>query len=36
VEAIGEPVKIYETNQPNLKITTVDDLQMAAAVVLKR
>ncbi len=36
VEAIGEPVKIYETNQPNLKITTVDDLQIAAAVVLKR
>ncbi len=36
VEAIGEPVKIYESNQPNLKITTVDDLQMAAAVVLKR
>ena len=36
VEAIGEPVKIYESNQPNLKITTVDDLQIAAAVVLKR
>ena len=36
VEAIGEVVKIYENNQPNLKITTVDDLQMAAAVVLRR
>jgi len=35
VEALGEPVKIYETNKPNLKITTVDDLQIAAAVVLK-
>ena len=36
VERLGEPVKIYETNQPNLKITTVEDLQLAAAVVLKR
>lgn len=36
VEALGETVKIYETNQPNLKITTVDDLQLAAAIVLKR
>ena len=36
VERLGEPVKIYETNVPNLKITTVEDLQMAAAVVLKR
>ncbi len=36
VEAIGEAVKIYETNKPNLKITTVDDLQIASAVVLKR
>ncbi len=35
VELLGEPVKIYETNMPNLKITTVEDLQMAAAVVLK-
>jgi len=35
VEALGEQVKIYETNQPNFKITTVDDLQIAAAVVLK-
>ena len=36
VERLGEPVKIYETDQPNLKITTVEDLQLAAAVVLKR
>ena len=35
VELIGEPVKIFETNVPNLKITTVEDLRMAAAVVLK-
>ena len=35
VELLGEPVKIYETNMPNLKITTVEDLQLAAAVVLK-
>jgi len=36
VELIGESVKIYETEKPNLKITTVEDLQLAAAVVLKR
>jgi len=36
VEALGEMVKIYETHQPNLKITTVEDLQIASAVVLKR
>ena len=35
VELLGEPVKIVETNLPNLKITTVEDLQLAAAVVLK-
>ncbi len=35
VELIGGSVKIYETNKPNLKITTVEDLQIAAAVVLK-
>ena len=35
VELIGEPVKIFETNVPNLKITTVEDLRIAAAVVLK-
>ena len=31
VEQLGEKVKIYETNEPNLKITTVADLQIAAA-----
>ncbi len=36
VELIGEPVKIYETNVPNLKITTVEDLQLAKAVVMNR
>lgn len=36
VEQLGETVKIYETDKPNFKITTVEDLQMAAAVVLKR
>ena len=35
VELLGEPVKIFETEKPNLKITTVEDLQLAAAVVLK-
>ena len=35
VELIGEPVKIYETEKPNLKITTVEDLRMASAIVLK-
>ena len=35
VELIGEPVKIFETDVPNLKITTVEDLRVAAAVVLK-
>ena len=35
VELIGEPVKIFETNVPNLKITTVEDLRVAATVVLK-
>ena len=36
VELLGETVKIYETEKPNFKITTVEDLQVAAAVVLKR
>ena len=36
VEHLGETVKIYETEKPNFKITTVEDLQVAAAVVLKR
>ena len=35
VELIGEPVKIYESEKPNLKITPVEDLRMAAAIVLK-
>ena len=35
VELVGEPVKICECNKPNLKITTAEDLQLAAAVVLK-
>ena len=35
VELLGEPVKIFESEKPNLKITTVEDLQIAAAVVLK-
>ena len=35
VELIGEPVKIYETEKPNLKITAVEDLRMASAIVLK-
>ena len=35
VELLGEPVKIVETDVPNLKITTVEDLRLAAAVVLK-
>ena len=32
VEFVGEPVKICETNVPNIKITTAEDLQIAAAV----
>ena len=35
VELLGEPVKIYECNKPNLKITTVEDLRLAAAIVSK-
>ena len=31
VELLGEPVKIFETNVANPKITTVEDLQVAAA-----
>ena len=31
VELIGEPVKICETEKPNLKITTPEDLQVASA-----
>ena len=35
VELIGAPVKIVESNVPNLKITPVEDLRVAAGVVLK-
>ncbi len=35
VEQLGESVKIFESDKPNLKITTAEDLQLAAAVVLK-
>lgn len=31
VEMAGGQVKIYETNIPNFKITTVEDLQIAGA-----
>ena len=31
VELLGEPVKIVENRKPNLKITTVEDLQVASA-----
>lgn len=36
VERLGEQVKIFESELPNFKITTVEDLQVAAAIVLKR
>lgn len=32
VEAIGETVRIIECRQPNIKITTVEDLQLAGGV----
>ena len=32
VELIGETVKIYEWRNANIKITTAEDLQLAAAV----
>ena len=32
VEQLGEPVRIYENCAPNVKITTVEDLQIAAAI----
>ena len=35
VELLGETVKIFECEKPNLKITTVEDLRLAAAIVLK-
>lgn len=31
VEQSGTKVRIYETNMPNLKVTTVEDLQVASA-----
>ena len=35
VELMGEPVRIYENLAPNFKITTVEDLQIASAVLAK-
>ena len=35
VEALGETVRIIESNKPNFKITTVEDLQLAGAVLGK-
>ncbi len=35
VEGLGEPVRIYECEAVNLKITTVADLQLASAVLVK-
>ena len=35
VEKLGEPVKIYESRSPNFKITTVEDLQIANALLVK-
>ena len=32
VEAAGDAVKICETDKPNIKITTPEDLQVAAAI----
>ena len=32
VELLGEPVKICESEKPNIKITTREDLQVAAAI----
>jgi 2-C-methyl-D-erythritol 4-phosphate cytidylyltransferase len=34
VESIGEAVKIYESSAPNIKITTVDDLRLATALIV--
>lgn len=31
VELSGQPVKVYESRRPNFKITTVEDLQLASA-----
>jgi 2-C-methyl-D-erythritol 4-phosphate cytidylyltransferase len=35
VEMSGESVRIFETRAPNFKITTVEDLQMANAILVK-
>lgn len=35
VEQLGETVRIFETEKPNFKIVTAEDLQIAAAIVLK-
>ena len=35
VELMGETVRIYESLAPNFKITTVEDLQIASAVLAK-
>ena len=35
VELSGEAVRIYENREPNFKITTVEDLQMASALLVK-
>jgi 2-C-methyl-D-erythritol 4-phosphate cytidylyltransferase len=34
LESIGEAVKIYESSAPNIKITTVDDLRLATALIV--
>ena len=35
VEMLGEPVRIYENRNPNFKITVVEDLQIANAILVK-
>ena len=35
VELYGESVRIYENREPNFKITTVEDLQIASALLVK-
>ncbi len=36
VEAIGHAVSVYEAGAPNLKVTTLDDLVIAEALLAKR
>jgi len=36
VELAGEPVRIYENRAPNFKITTVEDLQIASALLANK